>query len=112
MLLSNIIEIISDAKGKEIVSVDLRSIESAIFKYFIICTGSSSTHVNSIENMIKKKISKNFGVKPWNIEGKNTGEWVLMDYYDIIIHIFQEETRKKYNIEELWGDAKFINYKE
>ena len=112
ILLKNIVNVIQDSKGKEIVSLDLRKIESAICKYFIICTGTSSTHVNSIERKIKKTISQDLGEKPWHTEGNNVGEWVLMDYYDIIVHVFQEKTRKFYNLEDFWGDAKFTNYKE
>ena len=112
ILLKHIISTIQDAKGKEIVSLDLRKIESAIFRYFIICTGSSNTHVNAIEGKIKKKISQDLGEKPWRIEGKNTGEWILIDYYDIIVHIFQQKTREFYNIEDFWGDAKFTKYND
>ena len=112
IILKHIVNIIQDAKGEEVISLDLRKIESAICKYFIICTGTSSTHVNSIESKIKKTISRNLGEKPWHTEGNNVGEWVLMDYYDIIVHVFQEKTRKFYNIEDFWGDAKFTNYKE
>ena len=111
LLLNNIINIIQDSKGEEIMSLDLRKIETAICKYFIICTGTSSTHVNSIESKIKNTISQTLGEKPWGTEGNNLGEWVLMDYYDIIVHIFQEKTRGFYNIEDLWGDAEFTNYK-
>ena len=112
ILLKNIITVIQDTKGKEIISLDLRKIESAICKYFIICTGTSSIHVKSIENKIKKKISQDLGEKPWHTEGNNIGEWVLMDYYDIIVHIFQEKTRKFYNLEDFWGDARFTDYEE
>tara|TARA_B110000196_G_C21052514_1_gene618108 strand:+ start:351 stop:722 length:372 start_codon:yes stop_codon:yes gene_type:complete len=112
ILLENIVNVIQDTKGKEIISLDLRKIESAICEYFIICTGTSSTHVNSIESEIKKKISQDLGEKPWHTEGNNIGEWALIDYYDIIVHVFQAKTRKFYNIEDFWGDAKFINYKE
>ncbi len=112
ILLKNIVTVMQDTKGKEIISLDLRKIESAICKYFIICTGTSNTHVSSIENRIKKTISQDLGEKPWHTEGNNVGEWVLMDYYDIIVHIFQEKTRKFYNIEDFWGDAKFKHYKE
>ena len=112
ILLKNIITVIQDAKGKEIISLDLRKIESAICKYFIICTGTSSIHVKSIENKIKKKISQDLGEKPWHTEGNNIGEWVLMDYYDIIVHVFQEKTRKFYNLEDFWGDARFTDYEE
>ena len=112
ILLENIINAIQDVKGKEIISLDLRKIDSAICKYFVICTGTSNTHVNSIESNIKKTISRDLGEKPFHIEGNNIGEWVLMDYSDIIVHVFQEKTRAFYNIEDFWGDAKFNNYKE
>ena len=111
ILLQNIVNVIQDAKGKEIISLDLREIESAICDYFIICTGTSNTHVNSIESKIKKEISKILSEKPLHIEGNNIGEWVLMDYYNIIVHIFQEQTRNFYNIENFWGDAKLKKYK-
>jgi len=112
ILLENIINAIQDVKGKEIFSLDLRKIDSAICKYFVICTGTSNTHVNSIESNIKKTISRDLGEKPFHIEGNNICEWVLMDYSDIIVHVFQEKTRAFYNIEDFWGDAKFKNYKE
>jgi len=112
ILLENIINAIQDVKGKEIISLDLRKIDSAICKYFVICTGTSNTQVNAIESNIKKTISRDLGEKPFHIEGNNIGEWVLMDYYDIIVHVFQEKTRAFYNIEDFWGDAKFKNYKE
>ena len=112
ILLENIINAIQDVKGKEIISLDLRKIDSAICKYFVICTGTSNTHVNSIESNINKTISRDLGEKPFHIEGNNIGEWVLMDYSDIIVHVFQEKTRAFYNIENFWGDAKFKNYKE
>lgn len=112
ILLKNIIKVIQDAKGKEIMSLNFNKIESAICKYFIICTGTSNIHVRSIAAKIKKIISKKFGEKPWHTEGNNVGEWVLMDYYQIIVHIFQENTRSFYNIEDFWGDAEFTHYKE
>ena len=111
ILLENIVNAIQDVKGKEIISLDLRKIDSAICKYFVICTGSSNTHVSAIEGSIKKSIAKDTGEKPWHVEGNNIGEWVLMDYSDIIVHIFQEKIREFYNIEDFWGDARFINYK-
>tara|TARA_B100001758_G_C18416862_1_gene620782 strand:+ start:11919 stop:12278 length:360 start_codon:yes stop_codon:yes gene_type:complete len=110
ILLENIINVIQNVKGKELISLDLRRIESAICKYFVICTGTSSTHVNSIESSLKKTIAKNLGEKPWNVEGNNIGEWVLMDYSDIIVHILQDKTRCFYKIEEFWGDAVLTNY--
>ncbi len=112
ILLNQIINVIQETKGKEVISLDLTKIDSAICKYFVICTGTSSLHVKSIENKIKKTISQDTGEKPWHTEGNNVGEWILMDYYDIIVHIFQKKTREFYKLEDFWGDAKFINYEE
>ena len=110
ILLENIVNAIQEVKGRKIMSLDLRKIDSAICKYFVICTGTSNTHVSAIEGSIKKT-AKYTGEKPWHVEGNNTGEWVLMDYSDIVVHIFQKRIRDFYNIEDFWGDAKFINYK-
>ena len=108
ILLEHIINAIQDIKGEEVITLDLRKIETAICKYFVICTGTSNTHVGSIEQNIKKWISKRIGEKCWNTEGSSVGEWVLIDYSDIIIHVFQKKFRELYNLEELWGDAKLI----
>jgi len=112
ILLENIVDAIQDVKGLDIISLDLRKLDSAICKYFVICTGTSNTQVKAIEGSIKKTISKDLGEKPFHIEGTNIGEWILMDYSDIIVHIFQEKTRAFYNIEDFWGDAEFKTYKD
>jgi len=111
ILLENIVNAIQKVKGNEIISLDLRKIDSAICKYFVICTGTSNTHVNAIEGNIKKTITQDIGEKPWHVEGNNVGEWILMDYSDIVVHIFQDKIRQFYNIEGFWGDAEFVNYK-
>jgi len=112
ILLENIVDAIQDVKGQDIISLDLRKLDSAICKYFVICTGTSNTQVKAIEGGIKKTISKDLGEKPFHTEGNNIGEWILMDYSDIIVHIFQEKTRAFYNIEDFWGDAEFKTYKD
>ena len=111
ILLENIVDAIQDVKGQDIISLDLRKLDSAICKYFVICSGTSNTQVKAIEGSIKKTISKVLGEKPFHTEGNNIGEWILMDYSDIIVHIFQEKTRAFYNIEDFWGDAEFKTYK-
>ena len=105
VLTKHIVNTIEDAKGKEIVTLDLRSIETSICDFFIICTGTSNIHVKSIEDKIKKMISKKLGEKPIHTEGNLTADWILMDYYNVVIHIFQKQTREFYKIEEFWGDA-------
>lgn len=104
--ISLIVKGIEDVKGKDITILDLREIENTICDYFIICTGNSNTQVDAIVNSIRKKVSKEMQEKPWNIEGQTNSEWVLMDYVNIIVHVFQKQTRLHYDIESLWGDAK------
>ena len=112
ILLQTILQGIKDVKGLDIISLNLKRIETAICKYFIICTGSSNTHVNAIELNIRKKVAKELQEKPWHTEGKSSAEWILMDYTDIVIHIFQKEIREFYKLEEFWGDAEVINHSE
>jgi ribosome-associated protein len=97
---------IEDVKGQNITILDLREIENTVCDYFIICDGTSNTQVNAIVNSVQKKVSKNTKEKPWHIEGTENAEWVLMDYVDVVVHVFQKHTRQYYDIENLWGDAK------
>jgi ribosome-associated protein len=106
VLLANIIKGIEEVKGNDIDILDLRDIDTAVCDYFIICNGSSNTQVNAIVNSIQKLVSKELKDKPWHIEGTDNGEWVLMDYVNIVVHVFQKQIREFYNIEGLWGDAK------
>lgn len=106
--ISLIVEGIEDVKGKDINILDLREIENTICDYFIICTGTSNTQVDAIVNSVRKKVSRELKEKPWNVEGLTNSEWVLMDYVNIIVHVFQKHIRELYDIESLWGDAKQI----
>lgn len=106
ILLANIIKGIEDVKGEDINILDLREIDTAVCDYFIICNGNSNTQVNAIVNSIQKSVSKELKDKPWHVEGADNGEWVLMDYVNIVVHVFQKQIREFYNIEGLWGDAK------
>ncbi|WP_104734558.1 ribosome silencing factor [Hanstruepera ponticola] len=105
-LITSILGGIEDVKGKEINILDLREIENTVCDYFIICEGTSNTQVNAIVNSIQKKVSKELKDKPWHIEGEDNAEWVLMDYVNIVVHVFQKHIREYYDIESLWGDAK------
>jgi ribosome-associated protein len=105
-LLANIIKGIEEVKGNDIDILDLREIDNASCDYFVICNGNSNTQVNAIVNSIQKTVSKSIKDKPWHIEGSDNAEWVLMDYVNIVVHVFQKHIREYYNIENLWGDAK------
>ncbi|MGY0393144.1 ribosome silencing factor [Bizionia sp. KMM 8389] len=105
-LIATILSGIEDVKGEAINILDLREIENTVCDYFIICEGNSNTQVNAIVNSIQKKVSKELKDKPWHIEGTENAEWVLMDYVNLVVHVFQKHTREYYDIESLWGDAK------
>ena len=105
VLVKAIIDSIKQHKGKEVVSLDLRKIETAVCDFFIICHGTSNTHIISIAENVKKEISKQMKEKPWHTEGKSNKEWVLMDYFNVVVHIFNKEKRDFYNLENLWADA-------
>lgn len=105
-LIATIIEGIEDVKGKEINILDLRDIENTVCDYFVICEGTSNTQANAIVNSIQKKVSKTLKDKPWHIEGEDNAEWILMDYVNVVVHVFQKHIREYYDIESLWGDAK------
>jgi ribosome-associated protein len=105
-LITTIIGGIEEVKGKEITILDLREIENTVCDYFIVCEGTSNTQVNAIVNSIQKLVSKTIKDKPWHIEGTDNAEWVLMDYVNVVVHVFQKHIREYYDIESLWGDAK------
>ena len=105
ILLKSIIDIIKDMKGINILSIDFRKLENPMCEYFVISTGSSDTHINAIEKKVTKKIEEQLKEKPWSTEGRNISNWLLIDYADIVIHIFKKESRDFYQLEELWGDA-------
>lgn len=105
-LISTIIAGIENVKGLDVSLLDLRDLENTVCGYFIVCTGSSNTHVNAIVNSIQKTVSKELKEKPYHTEGSENAEWVLIDYINVVVHVFQNHIRTYYNIEELWGDAK------
>lgn len=105
-LITTILGGIEDVKGKDIKILDLRALENTVCDYFIICEGTSNTQVNAIVNSVQRKVSKELKDHPWHIEGSDNAEWVLMDYVNVVVHVFQKHIRHYYDIESLWGDAK------
>ena len=107
-LITHVVKGIEEVKGQDIQILDLRKIENTVCDYFIICNGTSNTHVNAIVNSVQKMVSKSLKEKPWHIEGSDNAEWVLMDYVDVVVHVFQKHIREFYDIEGLWGDARTV----
>ncbi|MCG8578096.1 MAG: ribosome silencing factor [Flavobacteriales bacterium] len=105
ILIDSIIDGIQDIKGKDIVVLDLSHLPNAVTDYFIICSGDSNTQVEGICNSVLKKTSKELKEKPWHKEGMNNSEWILLDYVNVVVHIFYRNIREFYNLEDLWADA-------
>ncbi len=112
LLKEAIIEGIQRLKGKDIKIVDLESIHHTECGYFIICHGTSSTQVDSIAHSVESTVKEIAGEDVWHRDGYRNAIWILLDYGDIMVHVFQEEAREFYNLEGLWADAKIIEVKE
>ena len=108
-LINQIVGCIQDKKGYDITILNVEKL-SSLTDYFILCTSDSDPQTKSIVNYVKKELSRK-KIKPYQIEGLDYLEWVLIDYFDVVIHIFKKEIREFYNIERLWADAKITNIK-
>ncbi|OFX63136.1 MAG: ribosome silencing factor, partial [Bacteroidetes bacterium GWB2_32_14] len=112
ILVNSIIEGIHKKKGKEVVSLDLTKIENAVCKYFVICHGDSNTQVDAIADSVEETVREMAGEKVWRKEGKTNATWILLDYADVVVHIFQKAYRDFYKLEDLWADAKLLKYED
>ena len=109
LLITEVIKGIEDVKGENISIIDLREIENTVCEYFILCEGTSNTQVSAIASSIQKNVSKSLKDKPWHVEGESNAEWILIDYVNVVVHVFQKHVREFYKLEELWGDGKITN---
>lgn len=105
-----VIDSIHDIKGKNVVKLDLRHLEDAPTDYFIICEGDSNTQVKAIADNIYRRIKDEMGVLPSHSEGQRESLWICIDYFTTVVHIFYREKRGFYDLENLWSDAKFVEY--
>ncbi|MDR3665278.1 MAG: ribosome silencing factor [Ignavibacteriaceae bacterium] len=106
-IIDSIVELIFSKKGYDVKILDLRNL-TTITDYFIICTGDSNTQVKAIADEVDKKM-RDDGVRSWHTEGYSSLNWVLIDFVDIVVHVFKKESRDYYNLEKLWGDAPVIS---
>lgn len=107
-----IVEGIRDKKGKNIIQLDLRKLGDAPADFFIICEGDSNTHVKAISDSIYKKVKEELHAMPSHTEGSTNAKWILMDYFNTVVHVFYPETRRFYEIENLWSDAESTEFAE
>ncbi len=112
MLVDAIVQGIRERKGLDIVSLNLGKINSTICDYFVICHGTSNTHVKAIGESIEEEVKKHTGANPQRREGFGNSEWVLLDFLDVVVHVFQEPVRNFYSLESLWADAPLTRYEE
>lgn len=104
--LSNIvIQGLQEVKARDIVRMDLRKSSGAVTEYFIICTGTSDTHIQALSDSVREFVKRDAREFPLSTEGMRSGEWVLMDYVNVVVHIFRQDRREFYRLENLWGDA-------
>ncbi len=106
IIIDKIIEGIQERKGREIVIVDMTSLKEFPCSYFVLCEGSSSTHVDAIATSIKDYVKAKLGINAYAIDGVENAEWIAIDYGHVIVHVFQRHIRQFYAIEQLWADAK------
>ena len=104
-LLGSVVKGIFEKKGQDVLKIDLRELENRITDYFVICHGSSTTQVDSLCDSVEDTVRTGTGEKPFHVEGLDNCFWVLLDYGDVVVHIFLEEYRHFYSLESLWADA-------
>ena len=94
-----------DRKASDIVVLNLKHLQNAVADYFIICSANSDTQLDAIARSVEEEVEKTSGEMPWQTEGRTNREWVLLDYVDVVVHVFLRDRRQFYSLEELWGDA-------
>lgn len=97
-----------EKKGLDVIILDLRKVKSAVTDFFVICSGNSDTQVDAITDSIEQEVYKRLGQDPWHKEGKENREWILLDYVDVVAHVFKKDRRQFFALEDLWGDAEVI----
>lgn len=104
-IFKTIIKAIQDKKGENIISLDIRKIPEAVADFFIVCEAGNQPQIRAISDSIEDEVKKRCGESPYHHEGKQTMQWVLIDYVNIVVHIMLPETRKFYKLEEMWSDG-------
>lgn len=110
--LAIILDSIQDVKGKNIVKLDLRQLDDRPAEYFYICSGESTTQVSAIANRVQRRLKEELGELPKTSVGNGHANWVCLDYFDTVVHIFHPDTRAFYELEDLWSDAETTAYED
>lgn len=104
-LTKSIVKGMQEKKASDIVVMDLREVTNAVADYFVICSGNSDKQLEAISDSVDEVVYKDLKEKPWHSEGKNNKEWMILDYINVVTHVFRKDRRQFYSLEKLWGDA-------
>ena len=110
-ILKQVIIAMQDKKARNIISLDLSKVADPVSQFFVICQAPSSTQIDAIYKNVVEEVQKKCEIVPYHREGYENSEWILIDYFDVVVHIFQDDIRAYYKLEELWADAKLKKYK-
>jgi ribosome-associated protein len=105
-----IINAVLDKKAEEVISLDMRKIPEAVADFFVVCQAGSTTQIKAIADFVDKEVKEKCGEIPYRREGLQSLQWVLVDYVNIVVHIFHPENRKFYRLEEMWSDAQLLEH--
>lgn len=104
-IVDKVIEALEDQKALQIVKIDLRKIENCFCSFFVICHGTSGTHIAGLTDAVEEKVREDLNEKPFHTEGLKASHWAVLDYGDVVVHVFDKELRDYYQLEEFWGDG-------
>lgn len=107
-----VVQGMQERKAQNIVLMDLRHVKNAITDYFVVCSGTSDTQIDAIADSVEEEVHKASRTNPWHREGKMQKEWILIDYVDVVAHVFKKDRREFYKLEDLWGDAEFTYFED
>ena len=107
-----IVKGMQEKKAVDILVMDLRNVKNAVADFFVVCSGNSDKQLDAIADSVDEEVYKSVKENPWHVEGKNNKEWVLLDYFDVVAHIFKKDKREFFALEKLWGDAEMIEIKD
>ena len=100
-----------EKKAEDVRILDLRKVHGAPAEFFVIATGNVPSHVSALSDAVFETVKKATGMNPHKVEGYNNAEWILMDYFDVVVHIFQKDKRAFYRLDELWSDGEEVTVK-
>ena len=107
-----IVKGMQEKKATDIVVLDLRKVKNAVADFFVVSSGNSDKQLDAITDSIDEQVYKELKENPWHVEGKNNKEWMLLDYIDVVAHVFRKDRRDFYALEKLWGDAEIIEIED